>query len=34
MNKLQCYDSPDPGLEALKQSENKKSQTLSKCQNK
>lgn len=31
-NELQCYDSPDPGFEALKQSENKKPQTLSKCQ--
>lgn len=31
-NELQCYDSPDPVFEALKQSENKKPQTLSKCQ--
>lgn len=31
-NELQCYDSPDPGFRALKQSENKKTQTLSKCQ--
>jgi len=31
-NEPRCYNRPDPGFEALTQSENKITQTLSKCQ--